>query len=182
METLCPISLNADSGGLIRTCYTGFVQISGPMIDSVTSRIRGFVNKLKMDGSESLGSSPSGGKRVVLKLSWLSVELTIYISFVAHLNNSSVAGHTSDLALLSEPNDHALPVDQPSVLPQIGRYAVMENRVVSGVLWVRIKHSWTESEYRPETISKDDIQFNYQGWVKAYDADGEPAFEFWVSC
>lgn len=114
---------------------------------------------------------------------WIKQNATTgYTSFVSHLSYASIAGHADDLILLSEPKDDAQPVEQPPMLLQVGRYAVLENRIVFGVLWLRVKHSWTETQHRPENISKDDIQFNYQGWVKAHDADGELAYEFWVSC
>lgn len=114
---------------------------------------------------------------------WIKQNATTgYTSYVSHLHYASIAGHADDLVLLSGPKDDAQPVEQPPMLLQVGRYAILEAKIVLGVLWLQVKHSWTETQHLAENISKDNIQFNYQGWVRAHDADGEPAYEFWVSC
>lgn len=59
---------------------------------------------------------------------------------------------------------------------EIDFFRVHESRFVNGELWLRLKHEWHVVLHEDSGISPQDDRFEYSGWVRAHDPNGEPIF------
>ena len=80
------------------------------------------------------------------------------------------------LLLSVNPSDDSELVEPHEDFLEIDSFRILERRAVNGEIWLRLKHVWDDLTHDGSGVSPQDDRFDYNGWVRAHDSEGEPIF------
>ena len=116
-------------------------------------------------------------------LLWMKRSDTVnYQSYTDLLKDLTVTFYSGLPAIYPTPSFNTSPITIPFLLLDEDWMHVEETKIIDGELWVLLEFEYNEITHGGTEVYPFDERFGLQGWMKAHDTNGHPAFGLIAMC